>query len=630
MSADNLPSPVIGADLAKNSNEDAARHALDSLREICQHLNGLGARLGRAAFDSRQQAEAAGSVVEAIVHAAKLASNNVNAINDGLAATTASTHRATELVRAVESKTGEGRHMVGELEQAYERVTKVTDTITTISKQTRLLALNATIEAARAGELGRGFSVVADEVKQLAQQTGSATQEIVGIISSVKDRIAGVARAIGAIDDIVRELATAADSINATMQQQADANREVGAAIDQTTERAQALGTVAGKVTAAAAETDSLARELEGNGARLVNQAGHLSETIDGLTGATRIVLLEWEGYLSKFARDFESYAQSRGLNVSLVLPRDDGGQPLYLSGPEDISRAMQAGGVDIVTPTHSYYKAAGGALLRNLMPLDLARLKNWPSVLASLRDARFAEGTGGARFGVPLLGGSCALAYNAKASPQAPRSWQAMLDPANKGKIGLTDGQWETNIYVAGLLAGVPLTQLYDPPASFDAAIQKNLNTLVAQAGYFWGGLGEARAMRALTLTTDYWVGVALANAEGQDWRFADPSEGQTVWLDTIAVTAEAAHDPQKVEAIYLLIDFMLSPEIQRRLLQDLGVSIVNAEAARLLKPDVTKRFHVGDNAFFAEERLWQPLSDATRRRFEGMWQQALKYRTV
>ena len=72
-----------------------------------------------------------------------------------------------------------------QLGTAAQEIGKVTETITNISSQTNLLALNATIEAARAGTAGKGFAVVANEIKELAQQTASATEDI-------KSKILGV------------------------------------------------------------------------------------------------------------------------------------------------------------------------------------------------------------------------------------------------------------------------------------------------------------------------------------------------------------------------------------------------------------------------------------------------------
>ncbi len=68
--------------------------------------------------------------------------------------------------------------MMKDLGRAAQEIGQVTETITSISAQTNLLALNATIEAARAGAAGKGFAVVANEIKELAQQTAAATEDI--------------------------------------------------------------------------------------------------------------------------------------------------------------------------------------------------------------------------------------------------------------------------------------------------------------------------------------------------------------------------------------------------------------------------------------------------------------------
>jgi methyl-accepting chemotaxis protein len=83
-----------------------------------------------------------------------------------------------------------------QLGRAAKEIGKVTESITSISAQTNLLALNATIEAARAGAAGKGFAVVANEIKELAQQTAAATEDIKGKIGDVQTS------AGGAISDI--------------------------------------------------------------------------------------------------------------------------------------------------------------------------------------------------------------------------------------------------------------------------------------------------------------------------------------------------------------------------------------------------------------------------------------------
>ncbi len=131
------------------------------------------------------------------------------------------------------SQAKEASREVEGLVLSAEKIGVVVSLINDIADQTNLLALNATIEAARAGDAGKGFAVVASEVKNLATQTGNATQEISAQISDIQNRTNLAVEAIRTIESSITELNEGATSIAASVEQQGSATSEIASNIER-------------------------------------------------------------------------------------------------------------------------------------------------------------------------------------------------------------------------------------------------------------------------------------------------------------------------------------------------------------------------------------------------------------
>jgi len=118
----------------------------------------------------------------------------------------ASANGLADFAREAVADAERGLDTVTSLRNASDQIRHAVDLINQVASQTRLLALNATIEAARAGEAGRGFSVVAGEVKTLANETSSSSEEIMGQVNTVQQAAADAVGVLEAVTGSIREM----------------------------------------------------------------------------------------------------------------------------------------------------------------------------------------------------------------------------------------------------------------------------------------------------------------------------------------------------------------------------------------------------------------------------------------
>jgi methyl-accepting chemotaxis protein len=170
--------------------------------------------------------------------------------------------------------------LVQALRQTSTRIGDMVGLISNIASQTNLLALNATIEAARAGEAGRGFAVVAAEVKDLANQTAEATDEIAGQIGEIQGVTDQAVAAIGGITGRIREINDVTTSIAAAVEEQGAATQEIVRNVAQASAgTSEVTGNIAG-VAQASEDTGAAASQVLSASGELSRQAEHLNAEV--------------------------------------------------------------------------------------------------------------------------------------------------------------------------------------------------------------------------------------------------------------------------------------------------------------------------------------------------------------
>ncbi len=255
---------------------------LATVAETADRMRGTAMALTGSAEESAGKAQHAASASDAASDKVTVVAAAAEELAASIAEIASQVARTTAIIADANRAARDSNAKVSSLAGAAARVGEVVTLIQTIAEQTNLLALNATIEAARAGEAGRGFAVVASEVKNLATQTGKATEQIARQIADIQDSTREAVAAIDAIATIMEEVNQTTGAIAAAVEEQGAATSDISRTVQDASADTQVVSVNVAGVTSAISETRNSATLVEAAAADVARRQADLERTIDG------------------------------------------------------------------------------------------------------------------------------------------------------------------------------------------------------------------------------------------------------------------------------------------------------------------------------------------------------------
>lgn len=270
--------------------EDKVSAVIDTVVSASQDLRTTAERMSDIAGETARQAGAVDAASSQTMDNIQM----VTVASDQLSAAISEIGRqvtlSTEVAHKAVGNAGSSAEQIRTLAERVKKIGGVVDLIREIAAQTNLLALNATIEAARAGEAGKGFSVVASEVKNLANETAKATEQVASEIGGVQG---GTGLAVTAMDGIratIDEISQSATAIASAIEEQGAATREIARSVDSAAYGTRDVTDNIQGVTRGAQETGAASKDVLAAAGGVAEQADALRREVAQFLGEVRAI----------------------------------------------------------------------------------------------------------------------------------------------------------------------------------------------------------------------------------------------------------------------------------------------------------------------------------------------------
>jgi methyl-accepting chemotaxis protein len=270
-----------GLESAVKAVVERVSHASQEMSLSAHNVAGASEQTSRQANAVAAAGEEASTNVQTVASAAEELSASVNEIGRQVSQSTRIAGHAVDTIRRTDQR-------IAALDAAVQSIGAMVKLINGIAHQTNLLALNATIEAKRAGDAGRGFSVVASEVKSLADQTTKATAEIGRHIGAVQSSTREAVGAIAEVGKVIEEMNQITTMIAAAVEEQGAATNEIARNIQQAAAGTTEVSSNIAGVNKAAGNSSAMAKRVLDTAQALDVDAGLLRQEVDGFVGKVR------------------------------------------------------------------------------------------------------------------------------------------------------------------------------------------------------------------------------------------------------------------------------------------------------------------------------------------------------